>query len=390
MTDHNNNAEINMLEPNNSNKNSSNHQKKGFRKIFSEMVRQAKSPKLPRIRSINNTSSLERNSIDEDSDTINNNKDSNNNQNQLLAPAATLPRRRAQSTSSARSLIYRRRQPSLSNKELERIALKYKRSNTTPPPSRSKQGESEGGVASSQHNNINHLKFKTWSSPPLGFVEQLNNNDDSTLTGPFKQSSITNRTSTTTRNNANIPAIVVNKDNCNFLNVDYSKTRGVRGGNRPKLYRQQTVNNNLNIGAITQHQQQHRKLTKSQSADHASASTSASSCRTSRFEKDEIQAIVRTEINKVIALHTKYEEILVQKWSKDICTKVRDHIRLRTGRYIKVIVNSMIGTVSPIGDQGGKHATCNILSSIQSDDQFVVTVVKSEELFVSVWVLISP
>ena len=368
MADHNNNNNNN----NNNNDDDINNNlltpnkqphKKGFRKIFSEMVRQAKSPKLPRIRSINTS---ERNNIEEASNLdITNNKDNS----QLLA---ILPRRRVQSTSSTRSLIHRRRQPSLSNKELERIALKYKRTNTTPPPSRRRdEYQTEPSFSNSTQQvirNSDHLKYKTWSSPPLGLVERLNEGD------PFPSSTNNSKTS-------NKHIVHPSTNSANNYNLAKSK-------NRPKLYRQQGFNNTEQGRFMKSQSADHanteqRRFMKSRSIDHATSKTTLDTT----FEKSEIQAVVKTEINKVIGHNTKYEEILVQKWSKDICTKVRDHLRLRTGRYIKIVVNSMIGTALL---REKEFATCNILSNIQTSDLFVVTVVKSDELFVSVWVLVSP
>lgn len=379
MADNNNNAAIN---------NNIHQQKKGFRKLFSEMVYQAsKSPKLPRIRSINTF--LEGNNFDEENHLDNNNnKTKEGNQQQHLL-AATLPKRRSHSTSSTRSLIHRRLQPSLSNKELETIALKYKRTTSTPPlSSRNKHGDKGVAISSPKHsqkqatlrNNNDHSKYKIWSSPPLRFFEDLNTG----TTAPVQQS---NNNIPSNKSNVYVPTNAKNMDNNNLSKLDYSKTTSrERGGegSKIKLNKQQSENNNQNSTA-TQH---HRKLTKTQSADYVT-SYSTTSCYRTGFEKDEIQIMVRTEVNEVIAQHTKYEKILDQKWSKDICTRVRDHIRLRTGPYKKVIVNSMIGTIIPMNDQEN-HATCNIVTNIQTDDQFVITVVKSEELFVSVWVFISP
>ena len=378
----------------------------GFRKIFSEMVRQAKSPKLPRFKFI---STQDDGDGDEAlaSSNVNNTPTTSTSFNDNSTQLASLPRRRVQSTSSARSMIYRRRQPSLNNKELEKIAMKYKQSNTTPPPSRR---EDENKTAFRSH----QFKYKTWNAPPLNLSREHNQLN----TGLRCNQMGVGRRITTTKNT--IPTLFLNAnkmDNDNFDNSSKTKISNLLTSsavkNVPKLPRQHSLNqttnnsrnsnnnNSNNQGQYDNLKNHNKRFTKSQSVDQVSttATTTAATLlqKHRKFEKILIQSIVKAEINTVIGQQCKYEEILVQKWSKDICSNVRDHIRLQTGRYVKIVVNSMIGSICPPAqsrsiDSGTSTelATCNILSSIQASDQFVVTVVKNEELFISVWVLISP
>uniref|UniRef100_A0A7M5UZ53 Uncharacterized protein n=1 Tax=Clytia hemisphaerica TaxID=252671 RepID=A0A7M5UZ53_9CNID len=271
MADYNNN--------NNKMQNKENKNKKGFRKIFSEMVRQARSPKFPRI----NFSDRRSSTTSDDS---------------LGSEYNTAPRRRSQSTSSARSFLYRRRQSSLSNKELEKIAMKYK-----------KKSKSSSEIENSPE------------------VEQRDSNE-------------------------------------NGLDIDELQLPKLNGNLAPS---------------------RHKMLCKSYSSDITTRSQNK--YNELNIDKNDVRTIIQTETLRVIGTK-KYVEELAPKWSKEICTCVRDCIRLKTGKFVKIIVNAMLGTVS----EKPKDSAANfqIVSSIYPTDQFVVSVVQNEEIFISVWVLISP
>ena len=269
---------------NNKQQSKENKHKKGFRKMFSEMVRQARSPKFPRINFSDRTNST----TSDDS---------------LGSEYNTTPRRRSQSTSSARSFIYRRRQSSLSNKELEKIAMKYK-----------KKSKSSSEIENSEE-----------------VQREVNPKEKEVGSGEFD---------------------IQNKQS----NDNHQSSR-------------------------------HQSLCKSYSSDNTSRPQQQNKSSELIIDKNDIRKIMQTETLRVIGTK-KYVEEMAPKWSKEICTSVRDCIRIRTGKFVKIIVNAMLGTVS----EKPKDSAANfqIVSSICPIDQFVVSVVQNEEIFISVWVLVSP
>jgi len=108
--------------------------------------------------------------------------------------------------------------------------------------------------------------------------------------------------------------------------------------------------------------------------------------RTGRSIKNEIKEIISRVIERVVGCN-KYQDTLVQKWSRDICTSVRNHVRTLTGmEHAKVVVTTLIGSVV-LSTDNADSASCNILSNISNDDLFVLVVLENSDIFLSVWVL---
>ena len=291
---------------------------------------------------------------------------------------------RTRSQSVRSRLKYRRRQSSLSTKELEKIALKYKKQEKNGRPLSqvsSSIEELHGACKNSLSTSLtdNSLKYKTWSSLPHVLLDSntdvsCDNEDEDVF--DFRKDASPKAIPIHLRKD------LFNPNSSDAVDIDHVDSKEVSDNHSKRIFKKQrSLYKN-------KRQNQHKKLCKSFSSDATMIGASLIAELETRVHETDVRKIIENEIESVIS-DKKYDELLVQKWSKDICTQVRDQIRSKTGKQYKVLVNALIGSIDQTNRENRETAGVCIQNCIQKEDCFVLSAMENEDLFISVWALIS-
>ena len=102
------------------------------------------------------------------------------------------------------------------------------------------------------------------------------------------------------------------------------------------------------------------------------------------LEHNDLRTLMELEATRVLDGRC-YDPKVAAKWSKEISGSIRERLRHHTSRNYKIVVNTFIGTVGLTEEH--VHVACQSVTD-PVDDRFIMTALKTDELFVAITLLL--